>query len=328
MPCRCSQLQRPLGHPLTANVHQVTAGERDLGHLRPGHHRPAWLGSHLRTRVTGRPQRRHDIQQPVGPQDANAIDERRLACAGHRQHEAARPTSVARLAQGQRHRQGTSHRSEFAAQRQLPGELQALQQPEVDFTEGRQDADGDGQIETAGLLGQVGRREVDRDTLVVGEGQAGVAECSPYALSCLLDLGVGEANEGEGGQSVGEVHLNGDFWRPEPVQRAAADGGKGHGVGGFVPCERIGEILLPAHRRTTPSHGRDGRRRHDARSWCVRKRQAPLQVARTSFVHALEWVAPRLTACRPGSRRAHELAWNMQSQKRPSFLPTSPENQP
>jgi len=65
----------------------------------------------------------------------------------------------------QAHREGAAHGAQFAAQGQLTRELPARQPRGVDLAAGREDAERDRQVEAARVLGQVGRREVDRTTL-------------------------------------------------------------------------------------------------------------------------------------------------------------------
>ena len=98
----------------------------------------------------------------------------------------------------------------------------------VDHAGGGQDADGDGQVETAGFLGQVGRRQVDRDALVVREAEAAVLQRGAHAFTRLLDLGVGQPHQREAGQAVGQLHFHVHRQRGHAVQRAAHDNRQAH----------------------------------------------------------------------------------------------------
>jgi general secretion pathway protein L len=69
----------------------------------------------------------------------------------------------------QAHGQSTPHRTQFARERQLAGKHMALQSFWVEQATGSQDAHGDGQIESPRILGQIGRRQIDRDALVAGK---------------------------------------------------------------------------------------------------------------------------------------------------------------
>ena len=72
---------------------------------------------------------------------------------------------------------------------------------------GEDDAHGDGQVVGRALLAQVGGGQVDGDALL-GEVEAGVADGGAHPLLRLLDRRVGQADDGEGGQAGGDVHLH------------------------------------------------------------------------------------------------------------------------
>jgi hypothetical protein len=78
--------------------------------------------------------------------------------------------------QRQAHGQRAAHRAQLARQRQLAGKFMAGQLARVDLPAGGQDAQRDRQVEAARILGQVGRRQVDGDALVVRELQPRVLQ--------------------------------------------------------------------------------------------------------------------------------------------------------
>ena len=157
--------------------------------------------------------------------DLQALDQRRFSRARFGQHECpARPDAP----HGQRHRERAAHRPQVPGQRQLAGELVARQLLRVDLPVGGEDAERHREIEAAGLLGQVGGREVDSDPLVVGKVQAAMKQCGAHPLACLLHLGVGQPHHGETWQPVGQMHLDGDFGRRKPVQATAVEDGQRH----------------------------------------------------------------------------------------------------
>ena len=131
----------------------------------------------------------------------------------------------------------------------------------VDLAGGGEDAERDRQVEAARLLRQVGRREADRDALVVRELEAARLQRRADALARLLDLGVGEADEREARQAVGEMHLDRHRGRFEAAQGAAVDDGEGH-AGRFCGRARASRRARPkvgTRRAPRPSLGADAR---------------------------------------------------------------------
>ena len=57
-----------------------------------------------------------------------------------------------------------------------------------------EDTERDGQIETAGLLGQIGRRQIHRNTFG-GEFKSGVVQGGADPVACLLDFGIRQADQ-------------------------------------------------------------------------------------------------------------------------------------
>ena len=102
------------------------------------------------------------------------------------------------------------------------------QQGGVQLPAGGENADGDRQIETAGILGQVGRRQVHGDALVIRKLQPGVVDGAAYALARFLHFGIGQTHQRETGQAVGQVHFNGDGRGGQAEQGAGGNQGKTH----------------------------------------------------------------------------------------------------
>ena len=130
--------------------------------------------------------------------------------------------------QGERHRQCAVHRPQLAAERELAGELEGRQAAGIDMPGRGEDAERDRQIEAARLLRQVGGREADRDPLVVRELETARLQRRPHPLARLLHFGVGQADEREARQAVGEVHLDRHRRRIEAAKGATVNDGKGH----------------------------------------------------------------------------------------------------
>ena len=84
-------------------------------------------------------------------------------------------------------------------------------------------AHGDRQVKATRLLGQVCRRQVDRDALIEGKRQPAIAQGRAHTLTRLLDLGVGQPHQGERGQAVGQVHLDRHTRRMQPIQGATVN---------------------------------------------------------------------------------------------------------
>jgi hypothetical protein len=123
--------------------------------------------------------------------------------------------------QRQAHGQCTANGPQVARQREFAGKFIAFQLAGVDLAAGRQDAQRDRQVEAAGVLGKVGRREVDGDSFVGREVQPGVLDGGAHAFAGLLDLGFGQPDQRETGQAVGQMHLDADGPRLQPQQGAA-----------------------------------------------------------------------------------------------------------
>ena len=79
--------------------------------------------------------------------------------------------------------------------------------------------DRDRKIEGGSDLGELGGREVDRDPSL-WEFEPGVADRGLHPLSRLLDGAVGEPDDGEGRQPVGDVGLDRDRDPGEAPRRA------------------------------------------------------------------------------------------------------------
>jgi hypothetical protein len=211
-----SDFKGPLGHRLTAHVSQIES----TGGLGTRHHR---------LRSPWRPARLEDIHhlgQTARTPDGHAIHQRCFRGAGGWQHQPDDRRIRASPTQRKGHGQRTSNRPQVSAEGQLTRQRQAFKVGQGALAHRRQDAHRDGQVETTGFLGQVSRGQVDGDAPVVRERQPGARQRRPHALSCLLDFGVGQADQGEGRQAIGQVHLNGDFWGSQPIQGQAADDGK------------------------------------------------------------------------------------------------------
>ena len=114
-----------------------------------------------------------------------------------------------------------------AVQRQLTQEEAALQVGRHLLGQDQQ-RDGDGQIVGGAFLAQVGGGQVDGEP-AAGIGQTGVVDRRAHALGGFLHRGVGQADQGHGGQGAGvEIGLNLDHGAFQADQRATVDFGEHH----------------------------------------------------------------------------------------------------
>ena len=211
-------LQRALGTGLPLHVGQVGVGvgrAAGLGlHARPA----AAVGrQRLRRLGAGRQELRDHVEQVPRAVHLGARHQGGLACTVAGQHE---PGGDATAVQGQRHGQRAAHRPQLARQGQLAGEFVARESRRIDLTARRQDAHRNRQIEAPRVLGQVGWRQVDRDPLVVRKLQARVLQRRAHPLAGFLDLHVGQSDQREAGQSIGQMHLDGDTGGVQAEERA------------------------------------------------------------------------------------------------------------
>ena len=72
-----------------------------------------------------------------------------------------------------------------------------------------EDAERDGQIEAPAFLGQIGGSEIDGDA-ARGKIELAVLQRGAHAILAFFDFGFRQTHDGEVGQAVGEMHLDGD----------------------------------------------------------------------------------------------------------------------
>lgn len=146
-----------------------------------------------------------EFVQVAGADHLDALDQRGFLGVTGR-HDDALELLVAGKRGG---RQDAAHMPDAAIQRQLADNHRAIEATEVELLGGHQQAERDGQVVAGADLAQVCRREADGDT-VGGEVQAAVADGGADALTALFDGGIGQADEGEGGQAAAAVDLDFD----------------------------------------------------------------------------------------------------------------------
>jgi len=198
-----SDLQGSFRRRLPLDVGQVGIGRflllRAGLQLAPARHR-------LGRRVAGQELPDH-VQQVQGAINLGSRHQRGFLGTALGQHQSGFGRSL-QARQGQAHGQCAADRTQLPAQRQLAGELVTGELARVDLAAGGQDAQRNRQIETAGVLGQVGGRQVDGDALVGREFEAGVLDGRTHPFARFLDFGFGQAHQREAGQPVGQMNLN------------------------------------------------------------------------------------------------------------------------
>jgi hypothetical protein len=107
------------------------------------------------------------------------------------------------------HRQRAAYRTQLAGQRKLPGVFVFGKFVGGDLSSGGKDAKRDGQIETPAFLGQIGGSEIDGDA-ARRKIELTILQRGAHAILAFFDLGFRQTHDGEVGQAVGDVHLDGD----------------------------------------------------------------------------------------------------------------------
>ena len=128
----------------------------------------------------------------------------------------------------QRHRQRAADRPQIARQGQFTGELVLGKCFGSDLIRGSENAQRDRQIEAPALLGQIGGRQIDRDTPLRKFELAGL-DGGAHTVARLAHFGIRQANQVEAGQPVGEVHLDHHRWRGHAIEGTGVNNGKTHG---------------------------------------------------------------------------------------------------
>ena len=107
------------------------------------------------------------------------------------------------------HCQRAADRAQLAGQRKFPGIFVFGEFIGGDLSGRGEYAERDGQVEAPAFLGQVGGSEVDRDA-PGGKIKTAILQRGAHAVLAFFDLGFRQAHDGEVGQAVGEMHLDGD----------------------------------------------------------------------------------------------------------------------
>ncbi len=206
---RCGDLERPPRPGLALYIGQIGQVE-GLHRRRALQQGPAIGVRGLGQRRTGGRKALHHIEQMVRPVHARLAHQGGFFGAARRQHQSGAwrlPRAMA-AQKSQAHAQRTPDRAQGAAERELAGKFVAGQRGAVDLAAGGQNAERNRQIEAPRLFGQIGRRQVDCDALVVRPIEPGVQNGRAHPLARLLHLGIGQPHQRQAGQAVGQMHFH------------------------------------------------------------------------------------------------------------------------
>src|SRR5690606_19831818 len=112
---------------------------------------------------------------------------------------------------GQSSGQGGAHRAQLTGQGQLSEKFVAAELGRGNLAGGGENTEGNGQIETPPLLGQIGGGEIDGDA-PRGKFQLGAENGRAHPILGLFHCRFWQTDDGEAGQAVGQVNFNSDQW--------------------------------------------------------------------------------------------------------------------
>ena len=134
---------------------------------------------------------RANLQQRVGRKDRRIAYQRRFVGIHARQDEGALlAAGIAGTVHREGHRQRTADRPQFARQRQLAGKFVLVELIGRHLARCRQYAERNRQIEAPGFLGEIGRRQIDRDA-ACRKLETGVLQRRAYAVLRFFHFGIG-----------------------------------------------------------------------------------------------------------------------------------------
>ena len=154
---------------------------------------------------------------------ADAPHEPRLVDVAARHHDGRRPRTASSEHRGQHARD----RTQPTVERELADMHHARDGRGVDGSCRGERGDRDAEVEARPVLRHGRRREVDGD-LAGGQVASGVGGRSAHPVFRLAERGVGQADDGEGGQTVGQVGLDLDERTIDAVQGDGEGAGHSH----------------------------------------------------------------------------------------------------
>ena len=160
-------------------------------------------------------QMRGDVEQVGGGVNADAVHQHGFVGVGGRKYQRA-----LRCACSESSGERTSHGTQLPGERQLTDELNIIQCCDRDLAGSGENAECDRQIETPAFLGQIGGREVDGNA-ARGKLELGGEQRAAHPVAAFFHLGLGQADDGQTRQTVGQMHLDRDGRRINAGEGAA-----------------------------------------------------------------------------------------------------------
>ena len=158
------------------------------------------------------------VPERRGAVDVAATDERGLSHVAERHHEPERRRGV-----GQGDHAGDV--AQRAVEPELAAEGEGLGRGGVDLAGGDEQPHRDGEVEPGAALPHARGREVDGDPSQ-GPGETARQDGGAHPVAGLAHRGVGQADDGEAGQAVGDVDLDRDGAPDGAAQRGGGDRGE------------------------------------------------------------------------------------------------------
>jgi len=163
----------------------------------------------------------HDPLEALDPEDVEPVHQGGLGGVRDRHDQ----LGVARPPGPERHGQGAEHRSEPAAQGEFAAHRVALETLPGHLGAGREEGDGERQIERGAGLAQVRRGEIGGDPLE-RELAAGVEQRGAHPFPRLAHARVREPDDREDRKPSPKVHLDGHLPALDALQGEGGDAGE------------------------------------------------------------------------------------------------------
>ncbi|MCY1178353.1 hypothetical protein D9M73_187000 [compost metagenome] len=163
------------------------------------------------------------LQQMIHRNHFQARRQARLLGIGPRHHQRSPG-----LARRQCRRQHSAYGPDRTRQRQLPQALHIIERQRRHLHTGRENPQGNRQIEAPAILGQIRRRQIQRDS-PRRKLQPRIDDRAAHPILAFLHRRLGQTDHGQGWQAVGQMNFYGDGRRLHADLGAAVDDGEGHG---------------------------------------------------------------------------------------------------
>jgi len=159
-----------------------------------------------------------DLEEMVGPEDGDVPHHGGFPAVAHGNDDGAH----AFLPGEKGHGENTPDGFHGPVEGKLARYEMAFERLHFQGPHGGEDADGDGQVEGRAFLADIGRGEID-GYAVPGELEAGILYGGPDPLLALLHRGLGQSDDSERRQAVGDIHLHIDLYPVDPVNGSSGN---------------------------------------------------------------------------------------------------------